>query len=202
MHDCPRCKVPLHGYEKRCPSCDTPQYVSPEYENLDDNFARPKTNVLPYVLFVLLLIGFAGYFAYQYTWVGELFKAEKNPVKVLSVEESRNKIIETINNDFKSINVEYKCKYLNQGKEVPLNSPNSIDLDIEAKLTDKKQRANIVPSIKSYLDTAKIGSIVIKDLKSKATWTYSITQGQADNSNADGGNSEGGNDANSNDSAP
>ncbi len=186
MHDCPRCKVPLHGYEKVCPACGTPQYVSSAYEYDDNTFARPKNNSLPIIVVAsLLLFGLCGYFVIQYTWVGQLIKGNKDEPKVLTTLESRNKIMETLDQDFKNINVQYKCKCLSQDKEVPLTTDQDINLSIEAKLANKSQKDGIVPSLKPFLQTAKISTIVIKDTKTQASWTYTITQDNLNNSSGE-----------------
>ncbi|MBS1990744.1 MAG: hypothetical protein JSS83_09525 [Cyanobacteria bacterium SZAS LIN-3] len=181
MHDCPACKVPLHGYEPTCPACGAPQKVTRGYSKLlGDEMKRPKTNPMPFVLVTIVLV--AGLvFMGQQSWVGQLLTrgpVKEDPIAKMTFQEARTLIDTKLNEGFTTAGVAGTVKWQRAGADVDKLSPGSIEVTVDAPLNDPEQHKGIVDPIKDYMAKAEITSLVFnntKDPKKHQNWTYNVS---------------------------
>lgn len=176
MHDCPTCQVPLHGHEEVCPSCGTKQYVRPEYRH--SNLPKPPgVNPWPFII-ALVVIGIAGVFAAQNSWVGQLLTRppEKvDPIDNMSISDARKMVEQQITQGLTTAGATGKFTYMSQGKPADISAQGAIELTIDTKLADPNQHKTIIDPIKPYMPKAQIITLTMNDEKSHATWTYNVS---------------------------
>lgn len=179
MHDCPGCRVPLHGYEEVCPSCGTRQVVR---KGRGPTF-RPEEkgiNWIPIVLvFLVVVVGL--FTAIPGSWIGQLMNKqpeEEDPVAKLTYVEARNILETELNKNLQAVGATGKLEYKKPGGAEPVdrlaNEP--VELVVDTSLSDgKNQRGAIVDPIKPYMEKAQVMTLTMNDRKSHATWTYTVT---------------------------
>ncbi|HEY9776701.1 MAG TPA: hypothetical protein V6C81_23260 [Planktothrix sp.] len=177
MHDCPTCKVPLHGHEEVCPSCGTKQYVRPEYRraNLPP---QPGVNPLPIVVAVLV-VGVVLVLASSSSWIGQLMTrgpVQEDPMAKVTPAQARATIEDQITKGLAAAGAKGTIKYTAGGAESTRDAQGPVEMAVDMKgLKDPNQRHNIFDPIKDYLAPGKITSLTINDVEGKTTrtWTYS-----------------------------
>jgi hypothetical protein len=176
MHDCPRCKVPLHGHEEFCPACGEKQVVKAEYRNIHVP-KTPPVNIVPFVIaFALVAVVIA--VAASQTWIGQLLThgtPKTDPIDSITPAQGRQMIETQVTSALTAIQAPVKISYTADGKPADKTSPQPLEMTIETKLQDPNQRKAVIDPIKQYMDKAHIPSLVMKDAKSRATWTYTCT---------------------------
>ena len=176
MHDCPRCRVPLHGHEQECPSCGERQYVKPEYRNLYTQKA-PSVNVIPFVVVFVIVIGI-GIFAAQSSWIGQVMSHKNesvDPIDAMTQAQARDTIEAQITQGLTAVGATGKITYKSEGKDTDKTAASPVEMTIDTKLTSPDQHKAIIEPVKQYMDKARIPTLVMNDAKSHANWTYQVT---------------------------
>ncbi len=175
MHDCPTCRVPLHGHEEVCPSCGTKQYVKPEFRR--SNLPPPPgVNPMPFVAFAVIL-AIVGIFALKSSWI---FQAITNPVKEdplakMSPVDARAAIENQISTGLAAIGSKATFKYTSGEQPALKNSPGPIQLTVETSIKDPNQRKGIIDPIKDYMGPAQMSTLTVNDGPHHRTWTYTAS---------------------------
>ncbi len=176
MHDCPRCKVPLHGHEQFCPACGAKQIVRPEYRDIQVPKA-PPVNIVPFlVAFAIIVV--IGVFAAQGSWVGQLLthgEQKQDPLDALTLDQARQLIESKISQGLTAIGAPVKISYSYAGAKVDKLLAKPLEMTIDTSLKDPNQHKAVVDPIKQYMDKARIPTLTMHDARSRATWTYSCT---------------------------
>lgn len=185
MHDCPACKVPLHGYEPTCPACGAPQKVTRGYSKLlGDEMKRPATNYTPFIVAALVFVGGFFYLA-QAGWVGQLMRrgeVKEDPIAKLTYQEARTLIDTKLNEGFTTAGVAGTIKWQRASADVDKLSAGPVEVTVDAPLNDPAQHTGIVDPIKDYMGKAEITSLVFnntKDPKKHQNWTYNVSTAPA-----------------------
>lgn len=178
MHDCPTCKVPLHGHEEVCPSCGTPQRRRRSYSKmLGEESRKPPINLLPIVGAIMAVIVGLIVMA-QGSWVGQLMNKKpqpEDPMAKVTYLDARQIIEGKITEGVTGIGGTATFKWLRGGAEVDKNSEGPVEVNCEVALQDKEQRHQIVDPVKDYFEKAQITTFTMNDPKLKATWTYTVS---------------------------
>jgi hypothetical protein len=182
MHDCPKCRVPLHGHERVCPSCGTPQKVTKSTSRLlaGDDIKKPATNPTP-IIITLVAIGILFFVMGQTSWIGQLLTkgpTKADPLAKMTFQEARTTIDTTLNQGFTTAGVKGTVKWQREAKDVDKLSPGPVEVTVDAALNDPEQHKAIVDPIKDYMDKAQITSLVFNDTKNPKTqrnWTYRVS---------------------------
>lgn len=177
MHDCPACRVPLHGYEEVCPSCGTRQVVrkgrGPTFKP-----AEQGINWVPILLaFVVVIVVIVS--AVPGSWLGQLMNKPpevEDPIAKMTYLEARSVIETELNKNLQAVGATGKLDWKKPGGQEPIdklvNAP--VELVIETSLADKSQRTGIIDPIKPYMEKAQVMTLTMNDKKSRATWTYTV----------------------------
>jgi hypothetical protein len=181
MHDCPSCRVPLHGYEPECPACGAPQKVTRTQSKLfgGDEIKKPATNMVPFVIVLIVALAGVGFMA-QTGWVGQLMTrgpVKEDPLAKLTFQEARGLLESKLNEGFTAAGVTGTLKWQQNDKDVDKLSPGPINLTVDAPLASPDQHKAIVDPAKEYMEKAQIGSLVFNDTKDPKThrnWTYTV----------------------------
>jgi hypothetical protein len=178
MHDCPGCRVPLHGHESFCPVCGLKQTVRPEFRGSLEKYDKSASPVGLIVLFVVL----AGLivFAVQNSWIGQLM--QRGPEKplgdsALSAPQAREKLEGIVLQNLNGQSNLCKFVYMDGEKTVDRNYPDPVQLTIDVNLKDPSIRKSIVEPAKGLMEPGKVNSLVLSDAHSHATITYNIASG-------------------------
>jgi hypothetical protein len=181
MHDCPKCKVPLHGYERVCPSCGTPQKVSKGSSRLfGDEIKKPPTNPTP-IIITVVAIGILIFVMAQTSWLGQLLTkgpTKADPLAKMTFQEARTLIDTKLTEGFTAAGVKGTVKWQRDSADVDKLSPGPVQVAVDAELASPEQHKTIVDPIKDYMDKAQITSLVFndtKDPKVHRNWTYSVS---------------------------
>lgn len=181
MHDCPACRVPLHGYEDVCPSCGTKQFARKGGSSRFDSFKPPEPGInwMPFVLVAIVAIGVLA-FAMSGSWIGKLMTSGPppvDPIEKLTTAEARNIVETELNKAITSAGATGTLKWtdLAGGEPVSKDVDAPAQLVVDVELPDKNMRTAIVDPVKPYLDKAKIPTLQMNDAKSHAHWTYNVT---------------------------
>ena len=181
MHDCPACRVPLHGYEEVCPSCGTKQMVRKSAGSRFDNFKpqEPGINWLPFILVFVVVAGLV-MFGMSGSWIGKLVTqgpAPVDPMDKLTYVEARNIIETELGKNLTSAGGTGKLTWSDvaQGTPVDKSVDAPVQLKVDASLPDKNLRTGIIDPIKPYMEKARIPTLIMTDSKSHATWTYNLS---------------------------
>jgi hypothetical protein len=175
MHDCPRCGVPLHGYEPRCPSCDTPQVVTSKKRFLEP-VPQAKVNMVP-IIVVVALVGVAFVLLVKATWVGQLLTRgpePEDPIAKLSCTDARKIIQDKLTQGLAQVGAHGRFTWTNNGAASDINSPNPVQLNVATRLPNPKIHDSIVDPVKDYMDKAQLSVLTVNDSASHATWTYTL----------------------------
>ena len=175
MHDCPRCKVPLHGHEEFCPSCGTQQVVRREFRDIRVPEA-PPVNLTPFIVaFVLLVV--VGIVAAQSTWIGQIMThgtPQEDPMDKITPPQARQMIEQGLTSGLKGVGAPIKITYTSNDQPSTVAALGPVDMNIETTLQDPSSHKAIVDAIKPYMEKALIPKLEMKDSKSRATWTYTV----------------------------
>lgn len=175
MHDCPRCKVPLHGHEEFCPSCGAKQVVRREFRNIHVPKA-PPINLVPFmVAFVILLA--VGFLAAQSTWIGQLATRgtpKEDPLDKITTPQARQMIEQGLTQGLKSVGAPVKISYTADGQPATITASTPVNMSVDTTLKEPSAHKAIVDAIKPYMEKALIPILEMHDSKSRATWTYTV----------------------------
>lgn len=155
MHDCPRCKVPLHGHEEFCPACGTKQVVRPEYRNIHVPKA-PPVNVVPFVVVFAIVAIIIGVAASQ-TWIGQLVThgaPKADPMDAITATQARQMIETQVTSGLTAIGAPVKISYTADGKPADKSFAQPLEMTVETTLKDPNQRRSVIDPIKQYMDKA------------------------------------------------
>lgn len=180
MHDCPGCRVPLHGYEEVCPSCGTrqPRRKSRSFSNFRPE--NPGINWIPVVVIFMALLVLLG-FGMSGSWISKLVTegpVKENPMDKLTYIEARNFVEQELLSGFAAAGASAKLSWTdsNLGKAVDKSTDSSVNLTVDTSLPDPNARKSIVEKVKDYMEKAKIPTLTINDSKTHAHWTYNMSQ--------------------------
>jgi hypothetical protein len=178
MHDCPNCRVPLHGHEEVCPSCGARQVVRRGFSsNRFTKTEKPTVNIVPVVIIVLVLIGglFVGI---QSSWIGQMMNrgpVQEDPMAKLTYQQARELIQTKITENLTAVGAKGKFNWTSSSVPVDMNANQPVELNVATRLTDKEQRHAIIDPIKDYMAKANIPTLTMTDSRSHATWTYTVS---------------------------
>jgi hypothetical protein len=186
MHDCPSCRVPLHGYETECPACGAPQRVTKTQSKLfGSDLKKPSTNYTPFIIIFVVMIGLVAVMA-QTSWIGQLITrgpVKEDPLAKMTFQEARTLIDTKLNEGITAAGCKGTLKWQRDDKEVDKLSAGPINLTVDADLPTPEQHKAIVDPVKDYMDKAQITSLVFNDTKDPKThrnWTYTVAPAPAD----------------------
>ncbi len=183
MHDCPGCRVPLHGYEEVCPSCGARQAVRQGSKQFGSAFRpeQPGINYIPFVL-TFLAVGVVILLALPGSWIGKIVtegKPKEDPMEKMTYIEARNIIETELNTGLTAVGATAKLTWNDPSTSIATDK--SLDkpanLTVDTALQDPNSRKPIIEKIKDYMEKAKIPSITMNDSKTHAHWTYNMTPG-------------------------
>lgn len=181
MHDCPTCRVPLHGWEENCPSCGTRQYVRKDFGPAMRIQKEPGINFTPFIVVIVLTI--AGLVVVsQSTWVGQLMKQgpqEEDPIAKMTYLEARQVVESEIAKGLAAVGAKGTFNWQVAGAPADKSADGPVELTIDTELTSPDLRKQIIDPVKPYMAQAKIPTLVMNDAKSHATWTYTVTMPSA-----------------------
>ncbi len=184
MHDCPACRVPLHGWEENCPSCGTKQKVriSEGGKRGSGLFAgqqkQNSVNIMP-VLVVILIGGIFVFWMAQSSWVGQVMRrgpVQEDPLEKITPMQARQMLTAKINEGLTAVGAKGVYTWTQQGGAGPadMNFNGPVELNIDTELSDPSQRKQIIDPAKELMHKAQIPTLIMKDKKSRATWTYTV----------------------------
>jgi hypothetical protein len=176
MHDCPRCRVPLHGHEENCPSCGERQYVEPQYRNSHVPKA-PPINLMPVVVVIVIVIG-VGIYAAQSSWIGQVMSHKNDvvdPLDSMTQAQARDMIENGITQGLTAVGATGKITYKAEGQDSTKMAPGPVEMTVDTKLQSPDQHKAVIEPIKQYMEKARIPTLVMNDSKSHANWTYQVT---------------------------
>lgn len=181
MHDCPGCRVPLHGYEEVCPSCGTRQVVRRSSKGPTFRPAEQGINWIP-ILLGLAVVVVVIISAIPGSWLGQLMSKKpepEDPIAKLTYIEARNIIESELNKNLQAVGATAKLDWKKPGGMEPSDKTanEAVELVIDTSLQDKNQRTGIIDPIKPYMEKAQVMTLTMNDKKSHATWTYTVTPG-------------------------
>ncbi len=188
MHDCPSCRVPLHGYEEVCPSCGTRQAVrrGPGGSKQFSSFKaeQPGINWAPFVIVFIVVIGL-GVWAASGSWIGRVMREGKppeDPMEKLTYTDARNFIESELTNGLSAAGAtNTKLTWADPSDSAPgdkaVDKP--LNLTVDTTLPDPNARKPIIEKIKDYMEKGKIPSITMNDSTTHAHWTYNMTPAMA-----------------------
>lgn len=179
MHDCPTCRVPLHGYEEVCPSCGTRQRVRKSYSGLLKGAQRPSINLTPFIV-GLMIVGFGVFGLAKSSWIGKLMDrgpVKEDPMDKISWLEARQMLYTKIDEGLKANGAVGQYQWASSGAaggEADINTAGPVELTINTELSDPNLRRSIIDPAKELMHKAQVPTLVMNDSKSHATWTYTV----------------------------
>lgn len=180
MHDCPSCRVPLHGHEAVCPSCGAKQRVKLGSSKLfgGEQIQKPTINLMPFVAAGIIAIGVAGWMLKD-SWIAQLINRppqQEDPIAKLSFIEARNLIETKVTEGVAAVGGKTVFKWQRAGAEVEKTSEGPVEVEATVELKAPEERKAIIDPVKEYFEKAGITQLVVKDDKLHATWTYSVSK--------------------------
>lgn len=180
MHDCPGCRVPLHGYEEVCPSCGMRQAVrrgSKQFSSFRPE--EPGINWMPFVLGILG-VGVVIILAMSTSWVGKLVREgppKEDPMDKMTFTEARNIVEQELNTGLSAVGASPKLTWADttEGKPLDKTVDQPVSLTVDVSLSDTNARKQIMDKVKDYLEKAKILTLTMNDSRTHAHWTYNMT---------------------------
>ncbi|MBX9685309.1 MAG: hypothetical protein K2X27_01330 [Candidatus Obscuribacterales bacterium] len=183
MHDCPGCRVPLHGYEDVCPSCGTKQPVRRGSNQFSSSFRpqQPGINWMPFVITFLVTVIVIG-LAMSSSWIGKLATEgppKEDPMAKVTYTDARNIVEQELSSGLAAAGASCKFTWNDPatGDATPadktLDKP--LNLTVDTDLADGNARKPIVEKIQDYLDKGKIPTLTINDSKTRQHWTYNMS---------------------------
>lgn len=180
MHDCPKCRVPLHGYEDVCPSCGTRQYERKGGRFANYHVEEKGVNVVPFIIAFLAVAIFL-FSAIPGSWLGRLMKGDlpqDDPITKIPYSECRTYIETKINEGLAANGATGKIVWMKAGMDqAPIDKMTDcpVTVQIDTALADTEMRKGIIEPIKPYMAQARIESLTMNDSKHHATWTYNVS---------------------------
>lgn len=179
MHDCPACRVPLHGYEEVCPSCGTRQVVrkgSKRFSNFKAE--QPGINWLP-IVGGIVAVGVVVLLALPGSWIGKLVTEgppKEDPMSKVTYLDARNFIETEITKGLTNAGAKGTFTWNDPAANTPVdkNVDAPVTLTVATSLPDPNLRRGIIDPIKDYMEKAKIPTLTMTDARSHATWTYNV----------------------------
>lgn len=178
MHDCPACRVPLHGYEEVCPSCGTRQAVRRGSKFSSFKAEQPGINWIPFVLCffvvgIVVVIGMSG------SWIGKLATEgppQVDPLEKMTYSEARNLLEQELVNGLTSVGAKVKLSWTdaNDGSPADKALDKPLNLTVDTALSDPNSRKPIIDKVKDYMDKGKVPTLTMNDEKTHAHWTYNV----------------------------
>lgn len=179
MHDCPSCRVPLHGYEEVCPSCGARQAVRRQQRSAS-NFRpeQPGINWMPFVL-SFLVFGIVIILAMSQSWMGKLMTEgppKEDPMEKLTYTEARNIMETELNNGLSAVGATAKLTWAdaNDGSPQDKSIDKPLNLTVDTALPDPNSRKPIIEKVKDYMEKGKVPTLTMNDSKTHAHWTYNM----------------------------
>lgn len=179
MHDCPTCRVPLHGHEEVCPSCGTRQRVNKSYSGLLKGAPKkPPVNMMPFVL-VFIVLGIVGFSLAKGSWIGKVMDrgpVQQDPMDKISWLEARQMLYSKVDEGLKAVGAtgQYTWTAQTTGQPGDINSQGPVELTINTELADPNSRRQIIDPAKDLMHKAQVPTLTMNDSKSHATWTYTV----------------------------
>lgn len=180
MHDCPTCRVPLHGHEEVCPSCGTRQRVRRSTGSsslFQSGPKKPPVNLIPFVV-VFFVLGIGTFILAQGSWIGQIMTrgpVEEDPLDKLSATEARQMIFSKIEEGVANAGATATYTWASAaGEATDINAQGPVHLTINTELSDPNLRRQIIDPVKELMHKAEIPTLVMNDSKSRATWTYQV----------------------------
>jgi len=177
MHDCPTCRVPLHGYEEVCPSCGTRQHVRRSYSGLLKGQQKPTVNIAPFIIGIIIL-GICGFALAKSSWIFKVMErgpVKEDPLDKISWLEARQMLYNKIDEGLKANGAKGDYTWTTtDGNKVDINAQAPVELTINTELSDPNLRRQIIDPAKDLMHKAQVPSLVMNDAKSYATWTYTV----------------------------
>lgn len=178
MHDCPSCRVPLHGHEEVCPSCGTRQRIRRSSSSLLNSGAqKPAINLVPFVI-VFIILGISTFVVAQGSWIGKIMArgpVEVDPMDTLTQDQARQIMVEQLNQGLTNFGATGTFVWTTpSGEETDVMHQGPVELTINTELEDPNYRRQIIDPVKHYMPKAQIPTLVMNDAKSRATWTYTV----------------------------
>lgn len=184
MHDCPACRVPLHGYEEVCPSCGTRQYVQKRGKGFGSSFRpeQPGVNWTPFII-TFIVIGAVLLFGFFSSPLGKVLTQgppPEDPMAKLSYIDARNIIEAEIAKGLSNNGAEGKFSWVDMTTNAPVDKSvdQNIQLTVDTSLPSPDLRRSIIDPIKDYMEKGKVMTLIMNDAKTHATWTYNVTPAQ------------------------
>lgn len=183
MHDCPACRVPLHGYEEVCPSCGTRQIVKKRSYGFGSfKPEQPGINWMPFILTFIVTAALL-LFAFFSSPLGKVLTQgppAEDPLAKLTYIDARNIIESEITKGLEGVGASGKFTWADLSN-APLDkgTDQNMQLTVDTSLPSTEVRKNIIDPIKDYMEKAKIMTLVMNDAKSHATWTYNVAPAAA-----------------------
>ena len=179
MHDCPGCRVPLHGYEEVCPSCGMRQVVRKGRQFSSYRPEQPGINWIPIVV-TLLVVGIVILLAVPSSWIGHLVKEgppKEDPLDKMTFVEARNIVETELTSGLTAAGGSPKLTWGDAGaaKAPDKSTDQPLSLNVDVSLADPNARKPIMDKVKDYLEKARIPTVTINDAKTHAHWTYNMT---------------------------
>jgi len=184
MHDCPTCKVPLHGHEAVCPSCGTKQRVKLGSSKLfggEEVQRKPPVNFMPFLAVGVIVLCIAGYLLKD-SWIAQLINRPpqiEDPIAKMTFLDARNLIESKVTEGVTAVGGKTTFKWQRAGADVDKASEGPVEVEAQVELKEANQHTAIVDPVKPYFEKAGITSFTMKDEKLHATWTSSVTPGAA-----------------------
>lgn len=179
MHDCPNCRVPLHGYEEVCPSCGARQVVTKRRRYSSFNPDIPKVNWMP---IVLVIAGVAVFLLLSLptSWIGKLAREgapKADPLEKMTYIEARNMVEQELTTGLTAVGSPPKLTWANlaDGKPSEKTVDQPMNLTVDVKLSDPNSRKPVIDKVKDYLEKAKIPTLTMNDSATHAHWTYNMS---------------------------
>lgn len=178
MHDCPSCRVPLHGYEEVCPSCGAKQVVRRRAQTSSFRPETPGINWTPFVVcFVVLII--IGALAASSSWIGKVMTAGPpvvDPMEKMTYLEARGVIENELNTGLSALGATAKLTWQDAADSSPAdkNADKNLTLTVDTALADPNSRKPIIDKVKDYMEKAKVVTLTMNDSKARAHWTYNM----------------------------
>lgn len=179
MHDCPVCKVPLHGHEAVCPSCGTKQKARRSQSSLfgGDEVKKPPVNAMPFVVAALIFLALGAYLLKD-SWIAQLMNRppqQEDPMAKLTFLDARNLVESKITEGVTAVGGKTTFKWQRAGADVDKASEGPVEVAVEVNLKEAEQHKAIVDPVKDYFEKAQIKSLTMTDAKLHATWTYNLS---------------------------
>ena len=189
MHDCPGCAAPLHGHEKVCPRCGTPQPVRQDMFEPSIFDRKEEFNPFPIVIGIVV-VGAVLFFMAQNSWIGQVMNRppEKvDPLANVTAPQARQMIQQSVQSKLTGFGAKGTFKWTAGDNPADVNAATPVQLTIDATMPDPSRRKEVVDSeAKTLMDKGNVTSITLTESKSHSTATYTLAPPVSSGGTADG----------------